>query len=199
MKPGGLAFAKACTRILQPDGKQYLKEWLSYQWERRSERCYRELFRKTGLLVAGPNTASAQFESASAHVSPAIYGEIIPTVGKGVEASDEGYDGIILIGPFNCLPYRISEAILKPLCIQRGLPMLSYESDGYAVAPSFLRQVDVHIQQVLERDERNRHEPQTAPRASWADHVRYWNVSIVACASTVPESAVGPKFHVARF
>ncbi len=157
MKPGGLAFAKACTRIFQPDGKQYLKEWLSYQWERRSERHYRGLFRKTGLLVAGPNAASAQFESASAHVSPEIYGEIIPTVGKGVEANDEGYDGIIVIGPFNCLPYRISEAILKPLCIQHGMPILSYESDGYAVAPSFLRQVDVHIQQVLDRAERNRH------------------------------------------
>jgi len=81
---------------------------------------------------------------------PAIYGEVIPTVGKGLEAANEGYDGIIVIGPFNCLPYRISEAILKPLSLQRGTPILTYESDGYAVSPSFLRQVDVHIQQVLE-------------------------------------------------
>ena len=71
-------------------------------------------------------------------------------MGKGLEADREGYDGIIVIGPFNCLPYRISEAILKPLSIQRGMPILTYESDGYAVAPSVLRQVDVHIQQVLE-------------------------------------------------
>ena len=31
----------------------------------------------------------------------------------------------------------------------------SIESDGYAVAPSFLRQVDVHVQQVLEHAARN--------------------------------------------
>jgi len=31
-----------------------------------------------------------------------------------------------------------------------GTPMLTYESDGYAVTPAFLRQVEVHIQQVLE-------------------------------------------------
>jgi predicted CoA-substrate-specific enzyme activase len=149
MKPGSLAFAKACTRIFQPDGKQYLQQWLSYQAERKVEQYYRFLFRKAGLLVAGGNDISTLFETASEHVSPTIYGEIIPAVGKGLEADNEGYDGIILIGPFNCLPYRISEAILKPLSIQRGMPILTFESDGYAVEPSFLRQVDVHIQQVL--------------------------------------------------
>ena len=79
-----------------------------------------------------------------------IYGETIPTVGKGLEAESEGYDGIIVVGPFNCLPYRISEAILRPLSIRRGMPILTYESDGYSVAPAVLRQVEVHIQQVLE-------------------------------------------------
>jgi hypothetical protein len=154
MKPGTLALAKACTRIFQPDGQQYLQQWLSYQTERQSADYYRSLFRKTGLLVAGPNDISSMFERASAHVSPAIYGELLPTVGKGLDAASEGYDGIILIGPFNCLPFRISEAILKPLSIQRGMPILTYESDGYAVSPSFLRQVDVHIQQVLEHARR---------------------------------------------
>ena len=156
MKPGGLAFAKACTRIFQPDGKQYLQQWLSYQAERKVEQYYRFLFRKAGLLVAGGNDVSTLFETASEHVSPTIYGEIIPAVGKGLEADNEGYDGIILMGPFNCLPYRISEAILKPLSIQRGMPILTFESDGYAVEPSFLRQVDVHIQQVLARAAGNR-------------------------------------------
>ena len=51
-----------------------------------------------------------------------LYGETIPTIGKGLDADSEGYDGIIVIGPFNCLPYRISEAILKPLSLQRGTP-----------------------------------------------------------------------------
>ena len=62
----------------------------------------------------------------------------------------DGQPAILLAGPFNCLPFRISEAILKPQSIQRGMPILTYESDGYAVSPSFLRQVDVHIQQVLD-------------------------------------------------
>ena len=111
--------------------------------------------RKTGLLVAPPNAFAAIFEKAAEHVSPAIWGELLPTVGRGLEAAHEGYDGILLIGPFNCLPYRISEAILKPLSIKEGIPILTYESDGYAVSPSVLRQVDVHIQQVLDHAARN--------------------------------------------
>ncbi len=150
MKPGGLALAKACSRIFQKDGKEYLQHWLAYQVEKRIEEDYRRLFAKTGLLVAGPNDAASLFEKASDHVSPGIYGEITPTIGRGLEAEALGYDGIIIIGPFNCLPFRISEAILKPLSIKHGMPVLTYESDGYAVSPSVLRQVDVHIQQVLQ-------------------------------------------------
>lgn len=150
MKPGGLALAKACTRMFQPEGKEYIQQWMSYQTLTREETRYRALFSKTGLLVAGPNAVSSIFEKGAEHVSPAIYGELLPTVGKGLEAAREGYDGMLVIGPFNCLPYRISEAILKPLSIRQGMPILTYESDGYAVSPSVLRQVDVHIQQVLE-------------------------------------------------
>lgn len=150
LKPGTLALAKACTRVFQPDGKQYLQQWLNFQAASWSEGSFRRLFSQSGLLVAGANDAQSLFEEASKHISPTIYGEITPTVGKGIEAAAEGYDGIILIGPFNCLPYRISEAILKPHCIHHGMPILTYESDGYAVAPSFLRQVEVHIQQVLQ-------------------------------------------------
>jgi predicted CoA-substrate-specific enzyme activase len=156
LKPGGLALARACTRIFQADGKDYLRKWAGYQAERWHEQHYRGLFLETGLLVGGPNEVSSLFEKAAQHVSPALYGETIPTIGKGLDADREGYDGIIVIGPFNCLPYRISEAILKPLSLQRGTPILTYESDGYAVSPSFLRQVDVHIQQVLEHAARTR-------------------------------------------
>jgi len=36
------------------------------------------------------------------------------------------------------------------------MPILTYESDGYAVSPSVLRQVDVHIQQVIEHAAKSR-------------------------------------------
>jgi predicted CoA-substrate-specific enzyme activase len=156
MKPGGFALAKACTRVLETDGQQYLQQWWGYQSGRKAEQHFREVFFRTGLLVSKPNDVESVFERSSEHVSPRIFGEITPTVGRSLNAEYEGYDGIILIGPFNCLPFRISEAILKPLCIQQGMPLLTYETDACAVTPAVLRQVDVHIQQVFEHSTRTR-------------------------------------------
>ncbi len=150
MKPGFRATATACAKIFRPEGKEYLRNWRAYQAQSRSADSYRELFRKTGLVAPGRQDFAAVFNKASEHVSPKIFGETIPNIGAGLVAGFQGYDGVLLIGPFNCLPFRISEAILKPLCVQQGMPILTYESDGYAVSGSFLRQVEVHIQQVLD-------------------------------------------------
>ena len=158
LKPGGFALAKACTRMLEPDGQQYLQQWWGYQAGRKAEQHYREIFLKTGLLISRSNDVVSVIEKSSKHISPRIFGEVTPTVGRGLNAEYEGYDGIILIGPFNCLPFRISEAILKPHSIQHSMPLLSYETDGCAVSPAVLRQVDVHIQQVLEHSARTHSE-----------------------------------------
>jgi predicted nucleotide-binding protein (sugar kinase/HSP70/actin superfamily) len=123
MKPGGLAFAN-------------LQQWWEYQSEQKAEEQYRRMFEKTGLLISRPNDVAAVFVKSLQHVSPEIFGEITPTVGRSLDAECEGYDGIILIGPFNCLPFRISEAIRKPLSIQQGVPLLTYETDACAVAPA---------------------------------------------------------------
>ena len=47
----------------------------------------------------------------------------------------------------------------KPLSLSTDMPILSYESDGFPVPPSFLRQVDAHIQQVLTKYATRPHSP----------------------------------------
>ena len=138
LKPGNLAMAKACTRIFQPDGKEYLQRWLTFQTERRAEGRYRELFQRSGLLVADANEVSTLFGKAAEHVSPSICNEVIPTVGKALVAGAEGYDGVIVIGPFNCLPFRISEAIEAAQPSARHAPAQLRERRlcGLAVRPA---------------------------------------------------------------
>jgi hypothetical protein len=69
------------------------------------------------------------------------------------EFGTRGYYGVCgclgHISEWRRLPFRVSEAILKPYSLERGIPILTYESDGFSAHPAFLRQVDVHIQQVL--------------------------------------------------
>ena len=45
-----------------------------------------------------------------------IFGEGVLTIGRAMEVlKDHSYDSLVLIGPQYCLPYRISQAILKPI------------------------------------------------------------------------------------
>jgi hypothetical protein len=178
LEPGYAALARSCFGILRPEGRKYLEQWKGYQRVRTEEHRLRKDFKRTGLLVADDPDVSRLFREAEKHVSPSIFGEVIPTVGLGVDARRAGYHGILLLGPFNCLALRISEAILKPLCYRLSMPILTYESDGYAVPPVFLRQVEVHTQQVLDAFEASgrvrapRAEPPAAePRDGFADRI----------------------------
>jgi predicted nucleotide-binding protein (sugar kinase/HSP70/actin superfamily) len=142
------AGALACMQVFRPAGWSYVTHWVTYHQLMSHEEHYRGMFQRTGLVVGDRNDMCEVFRHASQHISPAIFGEAVPTVGKAVVAGSEGYRGIIVIGPFNCLPFRISEAILKPISWQHQMPILTYESDGFSVSPAFLRQVEVHIRQV---------------------------------------------------
>ncbi|MGD0152565.1 MAG: acyl-CoA dehydratase activase [Thermacetogeniaceae bacterium] len=89
-------------------------------------------------------------EIAEELVSPHILGETVLTIGTSINEIVDHVDGVIAIGPFGCMPSRISEAILsKKISIHKGkifpsrfikevlarypnLPFLNIETDGSA-------------------------------------------------------------------
>ncbi len=145
------AMISACARGFTRNGLAYLGSWISVKVFQRLELKIRNAFQDTGLLIASPNNVASLFNAAIEHIDPTIFGESVISIGKGVAVQNENYEGIIVLGPFSCLPFRIAESILKPLCIKNDFPILTYETDGYSVPPTFLRLVNVHIQQVLRK------------------------------------------------
>ncbi len=146
---------KAAANCGTSYGRKYISSWLYTKVIERVERRIREKFISTGLIVAEQNRLDKVIDYAAEHVNPTITGETVLTVGKAVEAMADDFDGVFILGPFACLPFRISEGILRPLFLENDFAFLSYETDGRGVPPAFLRLVDVHIQQVL-RNHRSR-------------------------------------------
>ena len=146
IKKGLLKAAVSCGTSA---GRNYMASWVYAKVLERVESSIRLKFTKTNLLVADQNDVDRIIDYAAEHVDPTITGETVLTVGKAVEAMREDYDGVFILGPFACLPFRISEGILKPLFLENDFAFLSYETDARAVPPAFLRLVDVHIQQIL--------------------------------------------------
>ncbi|MFX0092196.1 MAG: hypothetical protein ACFFBD_10580, partial [Candidatus Hodarchaeota archaeon] len=149
------ALFKVLSRCLGSNGKTILASLGAFKVLERAERKAREKFKPTGLLFAQENNLGNVITQASFHIHPSIWGEGVLTIGKVLETLTQNYDGVLILGPFSCLPFRLSEAILRPLCFENQLPFLTYETDGRIPPPTFLRSVAVHIQQVLRIYEKN--------------------------------------------
>ncbi|MFW6010924.1 MAG: acyl-CoA dehydratase activase [Desulfosalsimonas sp.] len=105
---------------------------------------------KSGLSHNNSSDVRPLIENASSYISPRLGGEAILTVGAALTEVATEVCGAIAIGPFGCMPNRVSEAILNEIMTRRdklgipnkedyteavlsdveSLPFLAIESDG---------------------------------------------------------------------
>ncbi|MBT8359282.1 MAG: activase, partial [Deltaproteobacteria bacterium] len=104
----------------------------------------------SGLVHSQPINVRSIINNGKAYISENLTGEAILTVGSSMSEIATDTCGVIAIGPFGCMPNRLSEAILnetmsregklktdpnnKRLCTlladTQDLPFLAIESDG---------------------------------------------------------------------
>jgi len=104
----------------------------------------------SGLVHAEPLDMKSIINNASPYISPYLDGEAILTVGGALTEVASHVCGVIAIGPFGCMPNRLSESILNVTMNREGklatdstnkqlqhiltdiedLPFLAIESDG---------------------------------------------------------------------
>ncbi len=116
------------------------------------EKRFRKKFEVTGLLFADANNLHELFKYSNPLISPLIFGEAIPAVGKGIETLKQGkYDSLVLTGPQYCLPYKISQAVLKPIYLENQMPFLVFDADISALTPNMKRMIYANIEQIKRR------------------------------------------------
>jgi predicted CoA-substrate-specific enzyme activase len=116
----------------------------------RYERRIRSLLSESGLLVSSTLTIEDVVRHAAPYITPELTGEAILTIGSSLAEIASHVCGVIAVGPFGCMPNRLSEAILSKImhredklnaCISddriqqtlatvENLPFLAIESDG---------------------------------------------------------------------
>ncbi len=147
-----LAQFKGEDRIWKDFTPGFYASQIIYKLMEQTDRKMRKKFEKTGLLYAPANDIIDIVRKAYPVVSPRIFGEGILTVGKGLEVMEDGtYDAIILIGPQFCLPYRTSQAILKPIFNKQNFPYLVFDADISAMSPNVKRLIEANIEQIKRR------------------------------------------------
>jgi len=120
------------------------------QYMARFNRRIKSLLSGTGLVHPGAPSVQSIIHNASPHISRDLTGEAILTVGSALTEIASYTCGVIAVGPFGCMPNRLSEAILNQTMKREGklatdpnndelrstlhnvddLPFMAIESDG---------------------------------------------------------------------
>jgi len=64
------------------------------------------------------------------YLSPVLEGEAVLSIGRAVEYAEHGFDGIVNVMPFGCMPGTIVSMLLHRLRHDHGLPVFNLVVDG---------------------------------------------------------------------
>ncbi len=160
--------------------REKLKVYLRGKLMNRYEKKLGNTFARSGLIHAQTTDVKTVIENATPYVSPKFSGEAILTVGSALTEVGSEVAGVIIIGPFGCMPNRISESILSEIMTKgdklstnhRGngleavlsdierLPFLAIETDGSPypqLIEAKLEAFCLHAERLHERMQANSH------------------------------------------
>ena len=130
--------------------RERLEFLLKKKFMHRYEKRLKSIMSRSGLVHAEPLDIASIINNARSYISPKMTGEAILTIGSSLTEVASHSCGVIAIGPFGCMPNRVSEAILNEIMNREDklaldprnkqlrsilsdiedLPFLAIESDG---------------------------------------------------------------------
>ena len=78
-------------------------------------------------------------------------GESIKSVGKGLEYARRGYDGIIHIMPFTCMPELVAQTVLSRISREYRMPILSLVYDEHTSTPGLQTRLEAFVDLIYHR------------------------------------------------
>jgi len=149
--------------------KEKASLFLRSTWMKKYERTITKILAGSGLIPNRTEDIPHIVEKASPIINPLLLGEAVLTVGAALAEVPAPYCGAIALGPFGCMPNRVSEAILtremnrgKKIKGKRSnngsgsaaedslntpLPFLAIESDGNPFPQIIQAKLEVFLMQ----------------------------------------------------
>ncbi|NLK87202.1 MAG: CoA protein activase [Clostridiaceae bacterium] len=97
-------------------------------------------------------------EAARPWLGAMIGGHAQETVGNAVLYAQKGYDGVIQIFPFSCMPEIVAESLLPAVENEMGIPVLSLIIDEMTGEAGYMTRVEAFIDMLEQRREREGYE-----------------------------------------
>jgi len=94
------------------------------------------------------------WEAAEPYVKTCIGGHGRETIGNTVLYSEKGYDGVIQVMPFTCMPEIVSMSILPSIQIEKDIPILTLIIDEMTGEAGYLTRLEAFIDLLRNRKEK---------------------------------------------
>ncbi len=119
-------------------------------WKARVENGIRKHLLPTGLIIDAPHGMKRIIDGAKDEFfDPALESEATVSSAVAAAAMEQGFDGVVIIMPFACLPGRLIEGVFAPWARKRGLPVIALENDGQPYPPNVISRLDVFSHNVV--------------------------------------------------
>jgi len=112
-----------------PNFRRRLSLMLRSTWMKEYEKTYKKIMAQSNIFQYRLDDVGHLIGNISHLINPKLTGEAVLTVGAAITEVPHQYCGVIAIGPFGCMPNRLSEAVLSRE-MGSELPFLAIESDG---------------------------------------------------------------------
>ena len=139
--------------LLKKSYLSYLKQKVTLFFQEREADKIRAHFDGKVRNFLQESPTSEVLKLGSEYISPALQGEAVLSLGRAVEYAHNGYNGIVNIIPFGCMPGTIVTALLKRFKDNYKLPVLTLTMDGIKNPgeemrlEAFVRQCAEHLDQ----------------------------------------------------
>jgi predicted CoA-substrate-specific enzyme activase len=131
-----------------PDFKERLSLMLRSVWMRKYEKTFKKIMEESNVFRYHLDDVDHLIKNISHLINPKLTGEAVLTVGAALTDVPQHFCGVIAIGPFGCMPNRLSEAVLsREMGVER--PFLAIESDGNLFPQVITAKLEVFLLQVL--------------------------------------------------
>jgi predicted nucleotide-binding protein (sugar kinase/HSP70/actin superfamily) len=131
-----------------PKFRERLSLLLRSTWMKNYEKTFKRIMERSGLYRYQLDDVDHLISESRHLINPELTGEAVLTIGAAVTEIGKRYCGVIAIGPFGCMPNRLSEAILSREMGTR-LPFLAIESDGNLFPQVITAKLEVFMMQAL--------------------------------------------------
>jgi len=126
-----ISFERVRDSLTLKNYKCLFTEIISQQIQKHDAKKMHKPFKKNIRNFAREATSREVLKLGSKYIDTSFRGEAILSMGRAVEYAQHGYNGIINVVPFSCLPGTIVNALFKKFSEDYpGIPILKMDYDG---------------------------------------------------------------------